>query len=649
MSFRWAATTALLAVAAVALSFWVAGFDMLTAYRQTLLLTDSGAGIESVASGWRRLSPESRLILGGEPAASSAVARQRAIWTRWPTNRVYFHHALSTALAHYPTLGTNEAARYQALHMLVEQGRALDPNNARLNWVLAAKRMDQACAFKTTVGGSSGRQGATVRSEMEVHDRAALDEAMRLLMRGLAQPTYRRYSREMLAEREARLGPAHTLPDLVQRLVVAAGTLLPDVTVQRNLARGATAYGSLLIAEGRSREAIPYLNAWKSLGLRLNEDAFTLVDVLVVGAIFKEAEVKAPQLVRTAAGEAEAARMSADIGALTRPLRDWKNRRDRMANDPARLGKATLADRSGILLAMLLPGIGVTPTDAELEPSRLLDYVLLNHAVLVGIAIVLTVGLVGATLIGLFVWRRPDHPLPDAVGTWRAATSAVGAGVIVPLAVYALVVWGTPLGGQHYGLMLAWPKAVLQAGLASLVILMALRRRMARQTDCALESATDGPARFGRFGRRLLAWTLVVSAAISLFPTRWLHTTPVLGAVLAVIPFTLLALWAVGAGTLAVWTRKACASHRSACASRATAFAVPTLVLAILVLNLGARGILSWEERRLVARDTLLQVDAEMGGFTTVEARVARDLRDDVLQTAALLKNKPSPPKANTR
>lgn len=644
MPFRWAALTALLAVAAAALSFLAAGFDMLTAYRQTLQLTEAGAGLEPAPSAWRALSPEARLILGGDPAATTAVARQRAIWTRWPTNRVYFHHALSTALAHYPALGTNEAARYRALRTLVEQGRPLDPNNARLNWILAAKLMDQACAFKTTVGNATSKQGATVKSEMEVHDRAKLDEAMRLLARGLAQPTYRRYSREMLAEREARLGPAHTLPELVQRLVVASGTLLPDVTVQRNLARGATAYGSLLIAEGRARDAIPYLHAWKPLGLRLNEDAFTLIDVLVVGAIFKEAELKVPQLIRTAVGQAEATRTSAEIAALTRPLRDWKARRDRMEQGPAGDGNTALGDRSGILLKMLLPGIGVTPTDAEMEPSRLLDYVLLDHAYLLGTALLLSVALVAATLIGLIVWRRPDAVLPAPADTWRAAASAVGVGVLVPFAVYALVACATPLGGRHFGLMLAWPKAALQAGLAAMVILLILQRRITRQAGCAPSPEGRTPDRLGRFGRRALVWTLLVSAAISLFPARWLHTTPAWAAVLALLPLTLLIFWVAGTAGLAVWTRKRAAPQRAACATRITAFAVPTLALAVLALNLGARGILSWKEHRLVARDTLLQVDAEMGGFTTVEAGVARDLRDSVLQAAVIMKAKASAP-----
>jgi hypothetical protein len=643
VAFRWLACTALVAVAAVALSFRAARFDMLTAYRQTLLLTDSGAGVEPDASGWSDRSPEAQLILGGAPAASTPVARQRAIWTRWPTNRVYFHNTLSAALAYYPALGTNDAARFRALRALVEEGRPLDPNNARLNWILAAKLMDQACTFKTTLGNATGKQGATVRSEMVVRDRAKLEEAMRLLNRGLAQPTYRRYSREMLAEREALLGPARTFPDLVQRLVVAAATLLPDVTVQRNLARGATAYGSLLIAEGHPREAIPYLNAWKPLALQLNGDAFTLVDMLVVGAIFKEADARAPQLIQTVAGQAEANRMSAAIAMLTRPLREWKARRDRLATQPAPAGTADLPDHSGILLTMLLRGIGATPTETELAPSRLLDYLLLEHAYLLGTALVLTVALMAATLIGLFLWRRTEAVLPDPAATWRAGVWAVGGGVLVPLAVYALVAWGTPLGGRQFGLTLAWPKAALQAGLAVAVILMALQRRIAHQAAASPAEAKATPARLARIGRRFLTWALLVGAALSLFPTRWLILSSSVGAVLTALPLVLILLWAAGSGALAVWTARHGAARPAERLARLTAFAVPTLALAVLVLNLGARGLLSWKERRLVARDTMIQVDADVGGFTTTEARVARELRDGVLQAAALLDARPAP------
>lgn len=637
----WLLPTAVLAVAAALLSFWVSGFGVIAAYRQTLRLAGPGTGEVFPEADVRSLTDDQRLVLLGDRSAADPVARQVAIWDRWPTNRVYFHNALSTALAHYATLGTNDALRYRALSAMVDKGRPLDPDNARLDWVLAAKLMDQACAFKSTVGQAAGGRGPTVKSEMIVNDRARLDEAMRLLSAGLERPVYRRYGREMLVEREGLLGPPETLSAVVRRLVVAAGIALPDVTVQRNLARGATAYASLLIAEGRTREAAAYLGAWKPLGLRLNEDAFTLIDALVVGAIFKEAEVKVPELLRTTQGAEAAARTRLEIASLSRPVLEWKARVDRLSRDPVESARRrAILDRSGILLSVLLQSVAVLPPEADVAPSRMLDYMLLDHGCFGGLAAVLTLGLVAAAALGVYAGRASGAAVPRPGDAWADAARIAGWCVVAPLAVYGLVTCVPWLGGRELGLPRAWPKAVMQASLLAAVVLVGLHRQIARRADCVYEDVSEWPGRLARTGRRVRFWTLAVCGAVSLFPAAWLYTTETWGAVLAVLPLAVLAAAGLGTAAFVAWNWRACAARRRDCLARATVVAVPALALAVLVLNLGARGLLAWQERRWVARDTLLQVDPEMGGFTMLEAKVARDLRDGVLQAAVLLEAK---------
>ena len=619
---------------------------MLGAYRQTLYLTEGGSRTALPESTLRRLTPDQRLVLVNDAQGRAAIEHAQALWARWPTSPVYFHNVLSVALdnRNYEALGATDAARYKALRALVDKGRPLDPDNARLDWILAAKRMEQACAFKAAVGEATATHGATVRSELAVNDRPALNEAMRLLLAGIAKPGYRRYSRELLAEREALFGPPHDLPEIIQRLTVAAGTTLPDVVVQRNLARGAAAYGSLLLAEGRTNEAVAYLNAWKPLALRLNEDAFTLVDVLMVGAICKEAEVKVPELIRTAKGAAEAARVRGEIAALTKPLRDWQVRRDQFASSPVTAQQlANCKKRSGILLGMLLPALGEVPAEAALRPSRLMDYLLLDHACLAGVAALLTIGLL---VVAVLAWRacarRPcatgaahfDVPRREVAGTLPAAALAVFWAVILPVSVYLIVTWLTPLGGRSLGLQRAWPKAVMQAGILAATIVLALYRRLTAWTG---GGAADGSLSGVRLGRRIQVWTLAILAAISLFPAAWLCTTQAWGAVLALAPLVVLAVSALAAGGRLAWMWRSGAIRQAADGvARAAAPTILTLGLAVIVLNFGARPLLFWEERRLAAQETLLQVEAEVGGFTTVEAHVARDLRDGILQAEAM-------------
>ena len=646
---RWLAPMAVIAAAIALVSFWVAGFGLFGAYRQTLFLTEGGARTALPESTLRRLTPDQRLILVNDATGRAAVVQAQALWARWPTSPVYFHNALSVALANYEVLGATDAARYKELKALTDKGRPLDPGNARLDWILAAKRMDQACAFKSTVGEASGKHGATVRSEMVVNDRVALNDAMRLLAAGLAKPTYRRYSRELPAEREALLGPPHDLPQMIQRLTVAAGTSLPDVTVQRALARGATGYASLLLAEGHTNEAVIYLNAWRPLAMRLNEDAFTLVDVLMAGAIAKEAEVKVPELIRSARGTAEAAGVRSEIAALTRPLREWQMRRELAASEPAKAQQLTdCRNRSGILLTMLLPALGEVPDKAAIRPSRLLDYLLVDHAFLGGLAALLTIALLAAAVAGPLAIRRAGPVGPSAAEALRLAFPAVLWGVALPVAVYLLVTWLTPLGGRGFGLQRLWPKAVMQAGILMAVVVLALQRRVTAWAGGDSPGAQTGPAYAARIGRRIQGWALAILAVVSLFPATWLYTTEAWGAVLAVAPLAVLAVSAFAACGLTAWTWRSGAARRAEGVARVAAPAVLALTLAVLVLNLGARSVLAWEERRLVSQETLIQVDAEMGGFTVVEARVARDLRDGVLQAEAML-NRPKPVTSNKK
>ena len=223
------------------------------------------------------------------------------------------------------------------------------------------------------------------------------------------------------------------------------------------------------------------------------------------------------------------------------------------------------------------------------------------------------------------------------------SAAAVAWGVVLPVAVYLVVTWLTPLGGRGLGLQRAWPKAVMQAGILVAVIVLTLYRRVHGWVSGErADGSGGGAARVARIGRRIQGWALAVLAAVSLFPATWLYTSHAWGASLALAPLAVLAVSACAACGLAAWQWRSRATRWSDGIGRAAEPAILALGLAVLVLNIGARPLLFWEERRLAAQETLIQVDADMGGFTVVEARVAQDLRDGVLQAAAMLE-RPKP------
>ncbi len=629
----------LLTVAVLAVGL-TTDFGMVKAYRRLLVVTRPDGKLSSPAASMHRLSAADRLVLEGDPTRPSNVLRQRAIWEAAPTNKVFFHHYLSSLLVDYDTLGTNAVSRYNRLASEIEAGRSVDPNNARLDFVLAAKLLEQAMESKTSVTGVTGDGKAKVRSEQVVKDRAKLGEAMSLLALGLKRPVYRRYVSDMLAARLAILGPPESLSDQMLQLNLAADTPMPDLPLMRNLSRGAGAYAALLIGEKRTAEAPFFLDAWKPLALKLTADSFALIDVLMAAAIVKEAEMRVPELYAQMGMSAKADAVSAESRTLTAPLVDWNRQRNAFQTDPAiRLQRNAFARHTGILATMLLPALTDYPSAAELAPSRILDYILIEDLFFTGVAMLMLAGM----LAGLVWLRHLRKALTDGEPVagllWRQAAVRAWWCVMFPGLVYLVCTRFTALGGRLYGLPYIWPRLILQ--LEALGVTMVLIDWFLSPTCCSKDGfdkakpsktkdVFGGGLRFvaTSFARWLLPAGLIAAAFLT--PVHWLtaeNKTVVLVAMS--VPLVILAM-AVAWRMIRAWL----ISRRTAPAVRyeRTVGMVLMLGLAVLGLTLGARSVLRIEEQRCVRQETLLKVDPAQGGFTVAEARLAKTLRDQVLK-----------------
>ena len=618
----------LLLAGTVAVVVWAFDFRMVNAYRQLMSLTDAGSSALA-GNRVRSLPPAQRVIMEGDTTRGPWSLRQKAIWEAHPLSKVYYHNYLTVLLADYEAAGTNAAARYACLSAAVDAGRKLDPDNARLNFVQAAKLLELACEFKTKVlGMAGGGKNAKIRSEMVVKDRAALDRAMALLRAGLTKPVYRRYTRDMLAERLDILGPSRSLADLMSQLLLAASVVPADDALQRSLARGAMSYAELLVAEGRSAEAPPYLEAWRGLALRLNDDSFALIDVLLTAAIVKEAELKVPELYQKIGRPADAARIRDVAGRLSDPVRAWSLRRTALEKDPSfRLQREAFMRSSGILALALLPAMSSFPAESDLAPSRRLDYVMIED---VSFSVMSFLALAAMVVCLAVVWakRRRTVAPDDAAGAgWANALVVTAGGILAPLAVYFLVTRWTPFGGRDFGLPYAWPKAMLQIGTLGASMVLAVAWLIGR----------DWRRDAGAAGRRRGAWRLLgggvaVLAVLSLLPVAWLNSRTGWAVWMSVAPVVLLVAAGLWALVSALWGRRRAAQAPS---RMLTARALmPVLALAAVLLSLGARSVLRLEERRLVAQEKYLSVDIKTGGFTTAEARLTRQLSEAIRKAA---------------
>lgn len=582
-----------------------------------------------------RLTPDEQLILHGDPAQADPVARQRAIWERWPEEKDFLHNYVTHLLVQRapaadapPEAAAEFAAEVSAL-------QAHDPANARFDYLLAGQALRQAV-------DRSGEKPI-------IRDRAALEQGMAFLRAGLAKPEYRRHAREMLVRRLEIMGPPETLLEQVSEVAVAAGTLLPDLGSFRNLARDSVVYAEALIAEGRGAEAEPFLQAPQRLAVQLHQDSFTLIDVLVVAAVAGIGEQQVPPLYGKLGQPERAEQFRREMAALGEPVRRWKARCNAPATVAA-LGDRQWRDQGSVLVALLLPALGELPTPEELRPSRLVEYTVADSL----LASVLSLCLLGAmvlcalhtVLVRLVAGRGAGSflLLPD----WETTLRIQFLGIVLPLLAFLACTRLLPIGGRAVNV---WANAgvlvvldllfvVAAVGVTALVTARTVRRR------CG-ELSVPVPPRHGRVWRALpLVWLgLAVATWLAwrvLLP-RGAHGSAALGLLLAAALLALLVAGLAAAGVRQLVLRVRARGALRAHAATVTRALVPVFALALIVLNLTARPYLAWEERRLVRQDTLLRIDARSGGFTSLETRLVERLRADIATAVEGVGNAPPP------
>lgn len=611
------------------------------------LLVAQGTGLNVVKTDtfqWllsygHQLSPEQRLIVYGAPNRANAVATQRAIWEAWPTNIVYLNNYLTTLLANYATLGSTPAEQFAALDRELERARALDPSNARYLYMRAAKQLELGAKVDVIDLGKDPQGNSQSDHRLVVHDRAVLDQAMAEFLAGTRQPILRRYSSDMLQERLTIMGPPNTLLEQIREVSVAAGTLFPDLSAYRSLARASEAYARLLIEEGRPNEARPFIDAWQPLCMHVAEDSFTLIDVLVAGAIARIGQTNAVARYRALNDPAAAARARETATALSTPVTDWRTR-TRKHHDSY---EAEVIRRHGsVLTGLLLPALGESVTADELKAGRMVEYVLLDQEICGIINLILVVIMIGALQIVLR-WRHlpgstgvPLLLLPDTRRTLRT----LGYAVVLPIGVYGVWTWFTPLGGRGYSLVTAWPLAVTQAVLLATAIVtsvVTLSTRAIRARCDILNVPTPPPG-----SERRLLWSIATGGSLLLaFAYVLVLRSPdvsvlspariVFGVCLAA--FVIVLILAIGTAlSRHLFGAKEFGFYRGTVARSL----IPHLAMAIALITLLTHPYLRATETRLIRTDPIMALSQTKtcAGFSVAEARLVERLRSEMLRAA---------------
>ncbi|MCX6984655.1 MAG: permease prefix domain 1-containing protein, partial [Lentisphaerae bacterium] len=243
----------LLAPLAIAIAVMTTDWVEFQAVNMLNSLTGTGYAFgPDINSVQRKLSPDQRLVLYGDPARKSFADKQKAIWEKWPKSKIYLHNYITHLISGAAT------GHYAELAAEIAKLQPLDPDNARFDYILAGRLLDQAVDIKSSSEKGPDGKPKTVY-DTTIKDRAKLDEAMLHLKAGLAKPEFRRYTREMAVERLAIMGEPTSLLQEIQEISMLAGILLPDLSHLRNLERTSVFYGELLANEGKRKEADIFL------------------------------------------------------------------------------------------------------------------------------------------------------------------------------------------------------------------------------------------------------------------------------------------------------------------------------------------------------------------------------------------------------
>jgi hypothetical protein len=542
-----------------------------------------------------------------------------------------------TSLAARPGQDTNQL---DFCRQELAAARELEPDNARFDYLEASWLLKSAVQVHSEPAGEDENGRRLTDDTLEVRDRELLDEAMSILRRGASKPYMKRYSDAMLMEQFNAMGPPRRFVDLVRRTAVAAGVLLPDLAVYKGLARQSRLYAELLISEGKTEEALPFLQAWHPLTVQLAEDSFTLIDVLVVGAMAKDAERSVPPLLSQIGRDEEAEKARVSAAAVAEPVMAWREHqrqsRDKETQTAEQVAQArSLLYRGSVLASMLLPALGEWP-DMESEsyrPGRMLEYTVATEMGLSGVCLVFVALMVVGWVIGLR-WRLsksaeaspPFMLMPDA----RTLVRVLGFGVLLPLVLFLVATRWMSWSGHEYSVRVGLHKLLAESGLLVLALLLLpvfLTFRYAQRRCEGLGMATT-PWR-----SRFLIWLLGAAALLLLvvwfLPPTDAGTLPGLaGVVLAVMGIVL------GAGALLGFVQGLVGEQKYG-PFYGTSFLtlIPVLAMAIIVIGVVAKPFLVASESRYLAQDTLMH-DPVRPGFTRIEndlvEQILGEIRDAV-------------------
>jgi hypothetical protein len=385
--------------------------------------------MSSMLKGNRELTSDELLIVFGDASAaenekiSPDIARQKAIWERFPENKVY--------LANYIQCLINDSRRDYVFSEICK-ARSIEPENAAYDYILCGLLLEEALEPAPTADKTEPPERFYL-----LRDRQKLDQAMAELKKGMGKPYYRLYIQDMFRERMRILNLPQDCTGQLLRLLFSSKITLPSLKIEREILRAIPFYAHLLQAEGKQRETEFYLDAWKHIVSQFNDDSFTIVGQLTIqaglNAQYKSAIYR------------NDARRAKELKIALEPLDTWRAKRPKRETD-------LLYKHSGVMSGMFLPALADDASVAgQLTPERNLTYTLMDTAALAIQAAMILFFLLGDAVILFLLYLKGQRPYLILL-PWKTALKTLLLGLLLPIGLYLLYSRIDFLGGHNLAL-----------------------------------------------------------------------------------------------------------------------------------------------------------------------------------------------------
>ena len=382
-----------------------------------------------------KLDPVTRKFIEGTKGEESLFQWSRELYLSDPQNRIYL--ANYTVFLIQEVLDGNESR--ETFFEAIRRWKQLDPDNAMP--YLYAACMELKLGMKELE-----RKYDKDPYTYSILDQAAVNRGIKEYQAGLKKKYSSTYSQESLKFKLQRLNLENTPLGIMQRIIVSARELLPNLNYERDLARRLTFLAKEFHRTGNQKAAKALVRSGRDhILLRLKKDDHILITLLVQNAVcglWLEAAVET--------GDQE---MTPVYQKASDHFQAWRKKEDPNGKNIARY--------AGILSSMILPALRWEIPISYYEPERMVNYLILDQLALglffgeIMLAVVLFLIL---TLAYLIRHQKPEYQILSP----KAVLKSLLFGLILPFAGYLLLTHVPILSGRELNLMNNIQRSALQ-------------------------------------------------------------------------------------------------------------------------------------------------------------------------------------------